>query len=93
VEKLTINLGLITEHLSVRHPPGPLNLPSPGTMYLSYAPLLGPASKPLHTGGGAFVEGKYLLNLASLRKFGACCGEYGVYGRQLVAVKSPATWY
>jgi len=42
MEKATINLGLITENLSVRTVilPGPLN--QPGTTYLSYPPLVGP---------------------------------------------------
>jgi len=40
----TINLGLITENLSVRTVilPGPLKLPGPGKMRLSYLPLVGP---------------------------------------------------
>jgi len=44
MEKKIINLGLITEILSVRTVilPGPLNLPGPGTMHLSYPPLVGP---------------------------------------------------
>jgi len=44
MEKATINLGLITENLSVRTfiLPGPLNLTGPGTMCLSYPPLVGP---------------------------------------------------
>jgi len=43
--KATINSGLITEKLSVRTfiLPGPLNLPGPGTMYLSQA------LTPMHT--------------------------------------------
>jgi len=44
LEKAIINFGLIKEKLSVPyfHPPGPLNLPGPGTIYLSYSPLVGP---------------------------------------------------
>jgi len=45
MEKATINVGLITENLSVHTfiLPGPLDLLGPGTMYFSYPPLVGPA--------------------------------------------------